>query len=77
MLDIPAAFTKLDREPIKQFRMGRRSALRAEVLERLDDALAEHELPEPVDKHARHERILRAHHPLSKVQTRSPSILDS
>ena len=44
---------ELDRQPVEQFGMRRRLALRAEVLARLDEAAAEQRFPEPVHRHAR------------------------
>ena len=50
---------ELDRHPVEQFRMRRRIAHLAEVLERRHDAAAEMFLPQTIDDHARRHRILR------------------
>ena len=57
--DVPAGADELGRQPVEQLRMHRRLALHAEVFLRLDDAVAEVHLPEPVDRDARGERMLR------------------
>src|SRR2546430_5814362 len=49
--------------------------LRAEVLERLDEALAEHQLPQAVDDHPRHQRVVAGHHPPRQIEpSRPPSL---
>ena len=53
----PALLDEFGGQPVEQFRMRRPGALRAEVLAGLDEAAAEHLLPESIDGHARDERI--------------------
>ena len=47
------------RQPVEQFRVRRQFALRAGLLQRPRDAVAEEELPEPVHGDARRQRVLR------------------
>ena len=48
---------ELGRQPVEQLRMARPLALRAEVLDRLDQAGAEVHLPVAVHRHARRQRV--------------------
>ncbi len=48
--------------------MRRPLALRAEVLDRLHQARAEEHLPEPVDRHARRQRIVRVDEPAGEAE---------
>ena len=68
LLDAPAAVHELDRQPVEQLRMRRLLAHLAEVVERRDDAAAEVMLPEPIDDHARGQRIVRRREPLGERQ---------
>ena len=51
--------TQLGGQPVEQLGMARLSPHGAEVIGRLDDPFAEMMLPEPVDQHARQQRIGR------------------
>ena len=63
-------------QPVEQLGVAGPLALRAEVLDRLDQAGAEEHLPEPVDRHARRQRVRRVDEPVREPQPivrRSPS----
>ncbi len=57
LLERPAVPDQLDREVVEQFGVRRRLAEDAEVIDRGHDAPAEQVVPEPVDDHARDERV--------------------
>ena len=59
---------QLEREMIQQFGMRRLRAGRAEVFQRLDEAVAEHLGPQAIREHARRERILIADNPARHVE---------
>ena len=75
VLDVPAALAELDCQPVEQLRMTGPSALRAEIFERLDESLAEQQLPEPVDEYAGDQRVVGGSQPLGEIEPRGP-ILD-
>ena len=60
----------LGRQPVEQFGVARRLALRAEVVARLHQADAEELLPEPVDRDAGRQRVLGRHEPVRQVEPR-------
>ncbi len=65
--EFPAAFDKLARQPFQQFRMSRRIAPRAEIVDGANESLAEMMLPHSVHDHARQKRagaVLGVGHPL-------------
>src|SRR6266508_6281775 len=59
---------ELHRQPIEQFRMRRRRALRAEIVFSLHNAASEILLPEAIDHHARGERVLWVNNPECEVK---------
>ena len=74
MLDIPAAVDELGGQPIEQLRMRRRGPLRAKILGRLHDSLAEHQHPQPIDEHPGHQRIIAIDEPLGQIQAIRPAV---
>src|SRR5436190_21224558 len=58
MLEAPAVFHELGREPIEQRWMRRGIALHAELARRADDAFTEMVMPQAIDDHARGEGIV-------------------
>ena len=60
--------TKSVRQVVQQFRVCRLISQVPEIVGRGDDAAAEHPLPDPVDEHARSQRILGAGHQISQLQ---------
>ncbi len=72
VLDVPAAIDQLDGQPIQQLGVRRQGALRAQVVAGPHQALAEEQLPQPVDQHAGHQRIVARDHPAGQVEPRRP-----
>ena len=68
-LDAPAAFDKLDREPIQQLGVSRTRAIATEVIWRLDDATAEVMTPNAINHHASREWIIGVGNPLRERQS--------
>src|SRR6266566_540391 len=58
------------RQPVEQFGMRRRRALRAKIIFRFDESAPEILLPDAVDLHAGGQRILRVHNPASQIEAR-------
>ena len=67
-LQAPFPLDELDGQPVEQFRVGRRFALGAEVLARLDEAAAEEARPEPIHRHAAGQRVVRVDQPAGQAQ---------
>ena len=61
------------RQPVEQFRMRRRRALRAEIFLGLDEAAAEVAHPDAVHRHARRERVFGTDEPAGQVEPRARS----
>ena len=59
---------ELGGQPVEQLRVRWRRALRAEILAGLDDAAAEELLPQPIDGHARDERVVFVDQPSRQSQ---------
>src|SRR6185369_7719673 len=66
-LDRPTAVDEPAGEVVEQLGMGRRRAADAEIVRRLDDALPEMVLPDPVHEDARRERIVPISNPLREL----------
>ena len=75
-LERPAVADELRRQPVEQFRMRGRCALRAEVIFRLDDAQPEMPLPDAIDRHSRRERIGAVHQPAGKIEPRGKARIE-
>ena len=71
----PAVLHEIHRQPVEQLAVRRLGRARAEVLRRLDNADAEHRLPQPVHRHARGERRAFIREPLRERETRGRRIL--
>src|SRR6266699_1136694 len=67
-LHAPTPLHEFDRQPVEQLRMRGASALRAEILGRLDDAASEKLLPEAIHGGARGERIVLANQPACEAE---------
>ena len=67
-LSFQLAFHEFAREPVEQFRVRRPLAAKAEVARGRDDALAEMMLPEPIDDHARRQRIVLRRDPVRQCE---------
>jgi hypothetical protein len=60
--------------PVEQFWMRGSLALRSEIFRSLDQAAAEVMLPDAIHRHARCQRILRAHEPSRQIEPVWPVI---
>ena len=67
-LEPPAGGHKLGGQPVEQLGMAGRVAHDAEIVRRGDEPLAKMELPDPVDDHARRQRVLGAGQPASQPE---------
>ena len=76
MLDIPAALNELDRQPVEQLGMAGEAALRAEIIQRLDDPLPEHQLPQAVDHDPGGQGMIRCDQPAGQVEAVGPTTRD-
>ena len=63
LLQAPLPGHQFTRQPIQQFRMGRRQPVHSEIVGRRSECLTEMPLPDPVRHHAGGERILRGDQP--------------
>src|SRR5262245_6056577 len=68
-LHVPAGTDEFRRQPVEQFGMDGRLALRAEILDGFDNAVAEIHLPETIDRDARGQRMIRIDKPSGQCQT--------
>ncbi len=68
VLDVPAAFSKFDSEPIQQFGMGGPFALGADIVDLGAEGIAEELLPEPIHEHEGGEGILRGGEPAGEIE---------
>ena len=68
LLEAPFFRDEFGREPVEKFRVGRRSALHAEVVLRLHDATTKILLPDSIHDDACGERILRTDDPFREVE---------
>ena len=69
VLQAPAVFDKLDRQPIEQLRMRRPLALHAKIVRRGHDPAAEVMLPESVDDHASGQRMIGPREPIGELRS--------
>ena len=65
---VPAGLHEIDGEPVEHFLMRGQVALRAEILGRAHESLAEANLPEAIHRDARGERMLGLHEPLREAE---------
>src|SRR5262249_56010909 len=68
-LHVPAGTDELRRQPVEQFGVDGRLALRAEIFDGFDNAVAEIHLPETIDRDARGQRMIRVDQPFCQRQT--------
>ena len=66
-LHVPALFAEVHREPVEEFGVAGRLALRAEVAAGLHESKSEELLPEAVDRHAGGQGIGRREQPVGEV----------
>src|SRR5579875_3826331 len=71
VLEAPAVFDELDRQPVQQFRMRGWVAYSTEVTGRADDAGPEMMLPQTIDQHASRQWIVLACQPTRQGGTSS------
>ncbi len=64
----PAAIHQLDGEPVEELGVRGRLALRPEVLAGLDQAASEELLPQAVDVHPRHQRVVAIDEPAGQAE---------
>ena len=74
-LHVPLGADELRRHPVQQFRVTGRRPLRAEVVHVADEALAEGDLPQPIDEHAGRQWVLGRGEPVGQVQSREPVLV--
>ena len=73
VLDAPALFDELGRQPVDQLRMDRAPAVLAHVAGCLHQPFSEVVLPDPVHHDARRQRILRARQPTGQLLAPAPA----
>ena len=72
MLDVPAAFHELDRQPVEQLLIHGRLALRADVVEDFRNPGSKKHLPQAVHEYTRRQRIVATGHPIREIEPRQP-----